>query len=95
MRQAFAPRQKCATGAHIRRVRWYIIAGMMRMTRIRLFVVLGLCCAARCGVCLAEGADGVEYGVIERQMAEFAEILQFEQAAAIRDKIAEIRRMDQ
>ena len=71
MRQAFAPRQKCATGAHIRRVRWYIIAGMMRMTRIRLCVVLGLCCAARCGVCLAEGADGVEYGVIERQMAEF------------------------
>jgi len=32
---------------------------------------------------------------LERQMAEFAEILQFEQAAAIRDKIAEIRRMDQ
>jgi excinuclease UvrABC helicase subunit UvrB len=32
---------------------------------------------------------------LERQMAECAEILQFEQAAAIRDKIAEIRRMDQ
>lgn len=33
--------------------------------------------------------------VLEKQMAEYAELLQFEEAAAIRDRIAEIKRMGQ
>ncbi|HPX47202.1 MAG TPA: UvrB/UvrC motif-containing protein, partial [Treponemataceae bacterium] len=32
---------------------------------------------------------------LEKQMAEYAELLQFEEAAAIRDRIAEIKRMGQ
>jgi excinuclease ABC subunit B len=31
---------------------------------------------------------------LEKQMAEYAELLQFEQAALIRDRIAEIKRLD-